>query len=472
MKNIYEALVWRNENLQLEPGLALSWSPVDPLTWEFKLRPGVKFHDGSDFVADDVKASVDRVPGAGGPDGGASFFVKSIAEVVVVDPHTVRFKTKAPAPDLPFDLAGLFIVSHAARNAKVEDFNSGKAAIGTGPFKFVSWQPKGDLVLERFDGYWRGKAAYEKATFSEISDDAARVAALLSGRVDLINYVPPADVARLGGDKKVAVFQGASAYQFFLWPDLAETSPLVTDLEGKPLARNPLRDPRVRQALSLAIDRDVIAGQVMEGRATPARQLAPEGFFGTLPDAPALAFDLAKAKQLLAEAGYPQGFAIALHCTSDRLPNDGQVCSALGQMFAKAGIRTAVNATPKAVLFPAWVKRKYVLSMLGWGNLNGETGYTLGAIVHSNDGKQDLGSSNHTGYANPALDKVIEEAVQTADEARRKALLQQAMTLALADLPLIPIVTLATSWAGTAGKVSYVPRVDEDTLAYYVRPTN
>ena len=198
MRNIYDTLVSRDNNLQTEPGLAVSWGPIDELTWEFKLREGVTFHDGTPFTASDVKFSVERVPTITGITGGLRAYVKRIADTIVVDDLTVHFKTDTPAAGLPADLARVFIVSQKAVEGKESsDFVSGDAAAGTGPFKYVSWEPRGDLVVERNDNYWGGDVPWATVTFKEISNDSARVAALLSGDVDMINYAPPASITRL-----------------------------------------------------------------------------------------------------------------------------------------------------------------------------------------------------------------------------------------------------------------------------------
>ena len=198
MKHIFDTLVWSGTNLQIEPGLAESWKTLDDTTWEFKLRKGVKFHDGSDFTAEDVKFSIERIPVVTGPTT-LMIYVRRVEEVIIVDDHTVHLKTDGPAATLPNDFVRLFIVSHkAAKDYSTKDtapagFNSGKATISTGPYKYVSWEPKGDLFLERFDGYWRGKGPWAKVVRKEIPNDSSRLAGLKSGQVDIINNVSSAD---------------------------------------------------------------------------------------------------------------------------------------------------------------------------------------------------------------------------------------------------------------------------------------
>jgi peptide/nickel transport system substrate-binding protein len=389
----------------------------------------------------------------------------------IVDPYTIRMKTDGPAATLPYDFVRLFIVSHKiGMQPRNEEFNTGKAAIGTGPYKLVSWTPKGDLVLERFDQYWRGPSHWQRVVRKEIPNDSSRLAALKAGQVDLINYVSAADYQTLQRDPKIKVVKGDSVYVMNLQPDLREKTPKIYDNNGNPLDKNPLRDPRVREALDLAIDRTTMVEIVLEGLGKPANQLMPAAFFGSSPRIPPKPFDVNKAKSLLTAAGYPQGFKVDLHCTNDRLPGDGAICGALGQMFARIGVTANVNAISRTVYFPAQARGEYTLFMNGWGTLTGEGAYTIGSLVHTNDAAAKLGPFNRTSYSNPELDKIIQEAVRTLDDAKRRALFEKAMEISMGDRALIPIVVLQTVWAANADKVVINPRIDEDTLAYFVKP--
>ncbi|MGQ0663648.1 MAG: ABC transporter substrate-binding protein [Pseudomonadota bacterium] len=469
-KHIFDTLVWSGDDIQLEPWLAESWKPIDDTIWEFKLRKGVKFHDGSDFTAEDVKFSIQRIPVVTGPTT-MTIYVKRVAGIEIVDPHTIRLKTDGPAATLPYDFVRLFIVSHkVGMQARNEEFNSGKAAIGTGPFKLVSWTPKGDLVLDRFDGYWKGRAHWQRVVRKEIPNDASRLAALKAGQVDLVNYVSSADYRSLANDRRIKAIKGDSVYVMNLQTDLRDKTPRIFDNAGRPLDVNPLRDPRVREALDLAIDRKAMVDVVLEGLGKPANQIMPAGFFGSNPRLPERKFDPDRAKQLLAEAGFPNGFKVDLHCTNDRLPGDGAICAALGQMFARVGIGANVNAISRTVYFPAQARGEYTLFMNGWGTLTGEASYTLGSLVHTNDPKVQLGPFNRIAYSNPEVDKVLQEAVKTLDDAKRRALFERAMEISMADRPMIPIVVLQTVWAVNGERVTMNPRADEDTLAYFVRP--
>src|SRR5437868_7490701 len=248
--HIFDFLVLRDERQKAIPGLAESWKTVDPVTWEFKLRRGVRFHDGSEFTAADVLASIERVPTVPNSPSPFTAYTKQIKEMIVVDPYTIRFRTATPYPLMPSDMTQVAIVSKAAAKATTEDFNSGRAAIGTGPYKLVRYA-KGDRIeLARFDGYWGGKTPWDKVTMRLLPQNAARVAALLAGDVQMIEAVPTADIARLKQDKRIALYRTVVDRLIYLHLDSnGDVSPYVTDKDGNPLTRNPLKDARVRHAL-------------------------------------------------------------------------------------------------------------------------------------------------------------------------------------------------------------------------------
>ncbi len=474
-KHVFDTLVWSGTDLQIEPGLATSWEPIDEDTWEFKLREGVKFHDGSDFTAEDVKFSIERIPVVSGPTT-TTIYVRRVEDVEIIDDYTLHIHTDGPASTLPNDFIRLFIVSSEAAadystpETAAEGFNSGAATIGTGPYKYVSWEPNGDLVLERFDDYWRGMGAWEQVIRKEIPNDSSRLAALKAGQVDVINYVSSVDYLALDNDPDVDTIIGDSVYIMNLQLDQRENTPKVYDNDGNPLEENPLRDIRVRQAMDLAIDRQTMVDIVLEGLGKPANQMMPPGFFGSNEDIPMPEYDPAKSKELLTEAGYPDGFQIDLFCTSDRLPGDGAICQGLGQMFTQVGIKTNVNAVSRTVYFPAQANLDYSVFMNGWGTLTGEASYTLGGLAHSNDPDAKLGAFNRIEYANPAVDQLLQEGATTLDPEARRGMYEEAMALVMADKAYISIVQLQTVWAAQAGTLVFEPRYDEDTLAFYIRP--
>ena len=342
LKQVFDTLIWSGDKLQLEPRLATSWKAVAPDVWEFKLRPGVKFHDGSDFTAEDVKFSIERIPTVAGPNP-TTIYVRRVKEVKIVDPLTVQVVTDGPAPNLPNDFIRLFVVSHKAAAGLTKDnaneaFNSGKAAIGTGPYKFVSWTPKDQLVLERFDGYWGPKEPWAKVVRKELPNDAARVAQLKAGQVDIIVRAPASDVPTLKRDPKLSVATVDTVYLFNMELDLRDKPTQVTAKDGSALPKNPLQDVRVREAIDIALDRPALAEIAMEGLGSPANQLVTPTIAGFNKELPPIKPDIAKAKKLMADAGYADGFKVTFSFTSDRLPGDRQVGTSVAQMLARIGI--------------------------------------------------------------------------------------------------------------------------------------
>ena len=394
-EQIFNKLIENDARQNPKPGLAESWRTVDDLTWEFKLRRGVKFHDGSDFTAADVAFSIER-PGIINTPGGFTIFTRSITEKIIVDPYTIRLKTGAPYPNLPIDMSGLIIVSSvAAKGALAADFDSGKATIGTGPWKFVRYT-KGDRIeLARNDNYWGPKPPWDKVTFRLITSDPSRVAALLAGDVQMIEAIPPADYAKLKTNKDIAIFTTISNRMIHLHLDSnRDKSPFITDKAGKPLEKNPFKDARVRKAVSKAINRNAIVERVMDGLAIPAGQLVPEGFFGVSPNLKPEPFDPEGAKKLLTEAGYPDGFGITLHGPNNRYVNDDQIVQAVAQMLTRVGIATKVETLPFSVYVSRANKVEFSAALLGWGVSTGEATYPLRSLIATNNPAKGLGTWN------------------------------------------------------------------------------
>jgi peptide/nickel transport system substrate-binding protein len=468
-EQIFNKLIENDARQNPKPGLAESWRTVDDLTWEFKLRRGVKFHDGSDFTAADVAFSIER-PGIINTPGGFTIFTRSITEKIIVDPYTIRLKTGAPYPNLPIDMSGLIIVSSvAAKGALAADFDSGKATIGTGPWKFVRYT-KGDRIeLARNDNYWGPKPPWDKVTFRLITSDPSRVAALLAGDVQMIEAIPPADYAKLKTNKDIAIFTTISNRMIHLHLDSnRDKSPFITDKAGKPLEKNPFKDARVRKAVSKAINRNAIVERVMDGLAIPAGQLVPEGFFGVSPNLKPEPFDPEGAKKLLTEAGYPDGFGITLHGPNNRYVNDDQIVQAVAQMLTRVGIATKVETLPFSVYVSRANKVEFSAALLGWGVSTGEATYPLRSLIATNNPAKGLGTWNWGRYTNPAMDALLEQGLATVDNAKRDKLLQQATELVINDTGLIPLHFQVNTWAARKGLV-YTPRTDERTYAHDVR---
>ncbi|MCX7375369.1 MAG: ABC transporter substrate-binding protein [Alphaproteobacteria bacterium] len=471
MRNQYDTLIGRDVNLQLVPSLALSWKVIDDTTWEFKLRPGVKFHDGSDFTAEDVKFTLARIPTLPGNPSAYIVYTNQIKEVVVVDAHTVRFVTNGPAPLLPTNLSNVFMMSRSTGSATTSDFNAGKANNGTGPFKLTSWSPGAPQLLARNEGYWGEKPHWANLRILPIARDPARVAALLSGDVDFINRVPIADVPRLKTDPKMRLFSGPSAYVYMVYTEVGQDQPQgVKDNAGNPLAQNPWRNAKVREALSLAINRDALVDRVMEGLAVKMTQPVPEGMFGASPRIQPAAFSVERARALMAEAGFPQGFQAELSCPNDRFPNDSKICEAVAQQFSRIGLKITVASYPSAVFFSRRAKREFGLTMAGWGSLTGEASYFFGAVIHTADKEKNLGSINVTGISDPEIDPLIQRARNMLDDVGRRALQEQISEMVVQRNWVIPTLAFGTVSAGRADRVTYTTRQDEEIQAIEIKP--
>jgi len=476
LKHVFDTLTWSGDGLEVQPRLAESWKPINPTTWEFKLRKGVKFHDGSDFTAADVKFSIERIPVVAGPNP-TTIYVRRVKETKIIDDHTIHIVTDGPAPILPNDFIRLFIVSSKAAAGLTKEtanaaFNSGKAAVGTGPYKYVSWQPKGDLVLDRNDAYWGPKEPWARHVRKEIANDAARVAQLKAGQLDLITRVPATDIASLRTDPKLTVQTIPTVYVFNVELDMRDPAKNVSAKDGSALPKSPLLDVRVRHAIDLAIDRKALAEVAMEGLGAPVNQMVTSSIFGFNKTLGERRYDPAAAKKMLAEAGYPNGFKIQFSFTSDRLPGDRQVGTSIAQMLAAVGIDAQANALPAAVFFPARTRGEFSMSMSGWGTLTGEAHYTLSSLAHSNDPSVKMGAFNVLGYKNPDMDKLLQGAATEMDEGKRRKFLEDANALVEKDRQRLPIVAVGSAWAMQKAKVKITPRVDEDTLAMNIKPAN
>ncbi|MSP48764.1 MAG: ABC transporter substrate-binding protein [Alphaproteobacteria bacterium] len=466
--HVFNSLVEQDENQRLVPGLAVSWTPREDDTWVIKLRPGVKFHDGSDFTAEDVIASVKRVPWVPNSPSNFTIYTKAIKNIVVVDPLTIELKTDGPYPLMPNDLSNFFIVNKKMVEAPTEDFNRLAATIGTGPYRFVDYARGDRIVMERNDAYWGKKPEWKKVTFRLITNPAARVAALLAGDVQMIEAVPTADIEKLKANAALTLAQAASNRLIYLHMDhQREVTPFIADTSGKPLAKNPLKDLRVRQALSKALNRDGIVERVMEGVAVPAGQLLADSFFGTSPNLRPEKFDPDGAKKLLADAGFPNGFAITIHGPNDRYINDGRIIQTIAQMWSRIGIEAKVEALPWATFATKATNQEFTIYLVGWGSGTGETSSTLRSLLATFNRDTGMGQANRGRYSNPELDKVLAEALKTVDDKKRGELLAKASEIGVRDVGIIPLHYEVSTWAMKKG-LKYVARADQQTMAMEV----
>lgn len=471
--HLFDTLVVMDPSYQPTPGLALGWTALDGLTWEFKLRPGVVFHDGTPFTADDVAFTFDRIPKVLNSPASFADAVKPISRLEIVDPLTLRMHTREPVPLMPYNMASPRIVSRKhGEGAGTSDYNSGKAAIGTGPYKLESVLLGDRVTFRRNDAYWGPKPAWDTVTYRLIANNASRTAALQAGDVDIIDQVATRDVATLQADPKLQVVSAPGQRLIYLYTDSGrEVTPLAFDLAGRKLDRNPLRDVRVRRALSLAINRDGLRTQIMDGFAAPTGQLMPAGATGHDPSIPVPKYDAAAAaRKLLAEAGFPNGFAITLSGPNDRYVNDRQIVETIAQMWARVGVKATVSTTPSSMFFAGAVgtRDEYTVALTGWAPDTGEAGSSLGQIVASTNPEKGRGATlRPSHYANAATDEVIERAQATFDPAARERLYQEATRMGVADEAFVPLhhqVNIAAMRKG----ITLRPRMQEGVRAMEV----
>lgn len=471
---VFGALTATQANSKLAPDLAESWRTIAEDVWEFKLRPGVTFQDGRAFTADDFAFTVERIPTIANSPGSFSTYTQAISSVEVVDPTTLRIRTKGPYPTLAIDLSQVFILSRALHTgATIDRFNSGELAIGTGPFRVVSARHGERVELARNPSYWGPKPAWEKVDYRMVTSGTARLSALLAGDVDFIDQVPTADIERLRANKDIRLSESGSLRFIYIAFDHSrdDKPPFATTLDGKPLEKNPMKDVRVRRALSLAIDRQAIVDRVMEGVALPVNQFMPPGTFGHAPELEGnQRADVPAARKLLAEAGFPNGFALTLHGPNDRYPNDAKIAQAVGQMWTRAGVRTQVEVAPFASYVTKASRQEFSAFVVSWGSSSGEPSAGLRSVLGTFDAKRGMGSVNRFRYSNPAFDDGLIAAMRELDEGKREAMLQAVTRLAIGqDVAIAPTHVQKNVWAMRTG-FSHEARIDERSRAQDVQP--
>ncbi|MTI17443.1 ABC transporter substrate-binding protein [Rhodobacteraceae bacterium RKSG542] len=485
-KHMFESLVGEDENLKIIPELAESWGTTDPTTWVFNLRKGVKFHDGSEFTVRDFLYTACRIPNVPNSPSSMNSFIKRAETMEAVDDYTLKVTTASAYPLLLSDFASFGIVSASASGhdgpvtykkdgcegiasyPASEAYNSGEAAIGTGPYKLGNYTKGERIVLTKNDDYWGEAAHWDEILIRPITNDGARVAALLAGDVDIIEKPPVQDLDRLRADDKTNVVQGASSRVIYIHFDHeSEPSPGISGTDGK----NPLKDLRVRKAMSLAINRDLITDKIMGGLAVPARQLVPSFMRGYNHDIPMEKSNVEEAKRLLAEAGYPNGFNLVLGTPNDRYINDAKIAQAVAQMLSRVGIKTEVDAMTKSVFFSRRNKYEFSAYLAGWGASGAGMASPLRALVASQNKDKGLGGTNRGRYSNPELDAIVEEALATVDTEAHDDLLRKGSEIAVNDMAIMPLHYEVTPWATRAG-LTITPRADQQTVLTTVRPTN
>ncbi len=464
----FDFLVNNNENA-LQPGLATAWRNTGPLSWTFTLRPGVLWHDGQPFTSDDVLFSYARAPNVPGSVASFASFLRSIAKVEAPDPLTVVITTKDPNPLLPQNLASVHIVSrHVGEHASSEDYNTGRALVGTGPFRFVGYTPGARVQMRRNDAYWGTKPLWADVDYRYVSNPAARTAALLAGDVDVIDKVSTADVAKLKDSPTVRLFPYPGLRVLVLQPSFTPgPNRFVTGADGKPLERNAIGDVRVRRAMDMAINRPALAERLMEGTANAASQMMPAGTVGYEPGIPMPAYDPEGARRLLAEAGFDKGFNLVMHIPGDRYVAGSETAQAVAQMWSRIGIRTTIESPTWTVYQSRVNKSEFAMTMIAWGNGTAEASYGILNILATQDAAKGQGVSNWGHYSSPEVDRALNEAVSTFDEGQRDAILRSAARQVDRDKAIFPLFHYQNIWAARRGLV-VKPQSSDRTLATMV----
>lgn len=461
--NVYEPLVGRDENLKLTPRLATSWKQISPTVWRFELRKGVKFHDGKPFTADDVVFSLARGAGDGSD---MRSYTNDIQAVRKVGDFTVDIETKAPFPILPDVLTFFYIMNKqwseennatkpVDRRKGIENAASFRAN-GTGPYRLRERQPNVKTTFVRNGAYWgKIEGNVVNVEYTPIGNDATRVAALLSGQVDVIEPVPVQDVARISASGKTKVLQGPELRTIFLGMDQKRDELLYSSVKGK----NPFKDKRVRQAFYQAIDIVGIQKSVMRGASRPSALMVGPGINGYdagMDKRPA--YDLDAARKLLADAGYPNGFEVSMNCPNDRYVNDGEICQAVSASLAKVGVKVRLQTETKGTYFPKVLKRDTSFYLLGWTPSTYDAHNALNALTRCVDDK-GAGQFNLGAYCNPKLDELTLKIQSETDQTKRNALIKEAFKLHDEDFAHIPLHQQALAW-GVANNVSLVQLAD------------
>jgi peptide/nickel transport system substrate-binding protein len=471
MPNVFETLTATDATGRLQPNLATAWTSNGDTIWDITLRPDVVFSDGSPFTADDVAFTLRRVVSMNGTVADFSEYVKDIAAAEVVGPHRLRLITRGPFPLLPEYLASVGIVSHLhGQGASTVDYNSGAAAVGTGPFRVRSWARGDKLMLARNLSWWHGRTAWDTVTVRYVKNPPSRLATLLAGDAELIDAVSVQDIDRLKNDKRFAVVSNLSGdIVGFMFDQRAAPSPRITGNDGEPLPANPFHDPRVRAAVDLAIDRQAIRDRVMNGQAAPDNQLMRPGQYGYDPDLPPARHDPTEARHLLAEAGYPNGFRLTMDCQNDRFVNDATICQALAQMLTRIGIATTPEVMPHAVWVPRANRKEFSFFTTFWTFDTPEPSVVLISQLATADPARGRGAFNRASYSNPAFDTILERALTTMDQAGRQALLIQATDIAFRDHAMVALHHQFNIEAMTTN-IRHIPRADGHILAAGIEP--
>lgn len=473
LDGVYEPLVTRGKDLKVQPCLALSWQQAGPTATRFKLRPGVRFHDGTPFTADDVVFSVSR---ALSDTSNFKPYLAGVKEARKVDDLTVDIVTEGPAPVLVPQLTEVRMMSKAWATkhnvAKPQDYKNkeetyaSRNANGTGPYIVRTREADVKTVVVANSNWWgKREGNVDEAVYQPIKSDGTRLAALLSGEVDFVLDPPPQDVPRLKQDPKIKVVEGNENRTIFLGMDQGRDELLYSSVKGK----NPFKDRRVREAFQDAIDVSVLRTQVMRGLSIPTAVMFAPQVAGYQKDLDRVKpADYARAKKLLAEAGYPEGFEVTLDCPNNRYIADEKLCVAIAGMLARVDVKVRVNAMPRANYFPKIQNFDTSFYMLGWGVPTFDSQYAVQSLLRTHVPNSADGDYNLGRYSNAKVDAAVDKLKTEIDPARRAALAREILVQHMADVGHIPLHHQVIPWAMRAN-VHVVHRADNRLTVQWVR---
>ncbi|MEI6025152.1 MAG: ABC transporter substrate-binding protein [Betaproteobacteria bacterium] len=451
LQHTYEGLVRYNDKYEVEPALATKWTYISPTQVRFELRRNVKFHDGSPFTADDVLFSYGRIKQ---PQGTMGIYVTGVSEIRKIDSHTVDLMLSGPNPILLRNLVNFFVMSKTwaekNKSVNVQDYKNNEEnfasrnVMGTGSYKITSWTPEQRITMTINNDWWdKHTSNIKDVVYTPIKSDPTRIAALLSGDVDMLTDLPTQDVARLRGDGKLKVLDGPEVRTIYLAPDIGSPELKHSNVKGK----NPFADKRVRQALSLAIDRAAIQRSTMRGLSIPAALVVAPGVNGhdAALDRPA-PVNVDAAKKLLAEAGYPDGFETRLNCPNNRYVNDEEICQAVVAMWARIGVKAQLAAENMATFIQKVQSFDSSIYLLGWGVATYDAQYSLQSLIRTRSTGAD-GNFNFSKISDPVVDRLTDAMKTETDVAKRNAMIREALVRTRDEVLVIPLHHQMRPWA-------------------------
>ncbi len=464
LMHAYEGLTRYGPKYEVEPALAASWTQTSPTQVRFELRKGVRFHDGTPFTADDVVFSFGRIKQ---PQGTMAIYVTGISEIKKVDDHTVDVIMSAPNPILLRNIIDFRIMSKAwaEKNgtANVQDYKAkednfaSRNVMGTGAYRITGWTPDQKVSMTRNTAWWdKHGGNVDEVVYTPIKSDPTRVAALLAGDVDMLTDLPVQDVARLRADAKIDIVDGAEVRTIFFAPDMHSDELKYSSVKGK----NPFKDKRVREALSIAIDRESIKRNTMRGLSIPAGIMVAPGVNGYAADIDTVVKpDPDRAKKLLADAGYPDGFELQLNCPNNRYVNDEEICSTVISMWARVGIKARLASESMATFIQKVQNFDTSIYLLGWGVATYDAQYTLQSLVRTKTTGAD-GNFNFGRITDPTIDRLVDGMKTETDIGKRNAMIRDALVRTRDEVLLIPLHHQMRPWAMKKG-VTTIHRSDD-----------